>query len=301
MTITIEFKEISLKDKPVFNSYLHGRRHDLITYCFSNFYLWRNWDPFAWAEIENALVIKSGQPSRDTICVPIAADDQAVLRATETMIDWFKSQNRDFKMTEVSAADVAFFERYWPGRFAIKEDSREANYIYRQSDLATLPGKKYHAKRNYINRFIRNYSDYRLLPLAGDIIAGCKAQLANWNSRHDMRNFDLRQEYLGNIDVLEHLAELDCQGVALLIGNQVVAFTVGEPLNCDTYCIHIEKGNTDITGVYQTINYLFVRKYTGGYTYINRAEDMGAPGLIRAKKSYHPCRMEKKFCLRLQP
>jgi len=300
MAITINFNEISLSDKPVFNAYLRGRRRELITYCFTNFYLWRNWDPFTWAKVDNALVVKSGPPELETICVPIASEDRAVLDATETMIDWFASRHRDFKMSEVSAADIVFFERYWPGRFSVKEDPGEANYIYFQNALATLPGKKYHAKRNYLHRFEKKYPKYRLVPLVETMIDRCRAQLADWNRRHDMDDFDLAQEYRGNTDALDHLTKLDCNGAALLIEDKVVAFAVGEPLNADTYCIHIEKGDITITGVYQAINYFYTREYTEGYTYINRAEDMGKPGLIRAKRSYHPCRMEKKYCLRLR-
>lgn len=293
------FNEIKLSDKILFNYYLNGRRHDLIAYCFSNFYLWRNWDHYTWAEVKDALVLKSGNNGQDMILVPISPDDQAVLNATETMIEWYKSKNRVFIISEASSTDLAMYEKYWPGRFSAMAYPAGANYIYLQKDLAELKGGKYDAKRNHIHRFMRYYPNHRLLPLTDDLIAECKEQLARWNSCHNMQRFDLEQEYLGIIDALDNLSELDCQGAALLIGDKVVGFTIGEPLNSDTYCIHIEKGNTDIVGIYQAINCFYAREYACGYTYINRAEDMGEKGLCRAKSSYCPCRMEKIYYLRL--
>ena len=82
----MQFNQVTLENKLIFNSFLQGRKQQLITYCFSSFYLWRNWDPYSWAIVEDALVVKSNYNNLDTICVPIAADDAAVLRATEAMI-----------------------------------------------------------------------------------------------------------------------------------------------------------------------------------------------------------------------
>lgn len=50
----MQFNEVTLNDKALFNSYLQGRKRNLITYCFSSFYLWREWDPYSWAIVEDA-------------------------------------------------------------------------------------------------------------------------------------------------------------------------------------------------------------------------------------------------------
>ncbi len=295
----MQFNEVTLNDKALFNSYLQGRKRNLITYCFSSFYLWREWDPYSWAIVEDALVVKSNYKNLDTICVPISADDQAVLRATEAMIKAYQQENKEFIISEVSADDLLFYEKYWPGRFVAEDYLDGANYIYLQSDLAHLPGKKFDGKRNQINRFKRNYPEYKLLPITKDLVNGCKEELNIWMGRHDANDFELQQEYQGSLDALDHLDELDCEGAALLIGDKVCAFTIGEPLNADTYCVHIEKGDINIPGVYQAINCFYAREYTEGYQYINRAEDMGSAGLRKAKTSYNPYRLEHKYYLRL--
>ena len=79
---------------------------------------------------------------------------------------------------------------------------------------------------------------------------------------------------------------------------RVVAFTIGEKLNSDTYDTHIEKAFSGIKGAYQTINQQFakfIQQKHPEIIFVNREEDIGRAGLRKAKLSYHPVRMEEKY------
>ena len=75
---------------------------------------------------------------------------------------------------------------------------------------------------------------------------------------------------------------------------KVVAFTLGERLTVDTFDVHFEKAYADVEGAYAMINREFVRRELSDYTYINREEDMGIPGLRQAKLSYQPDSLVEK-------
>ena len=75
---------------------------------------------------------------------------------------------------------------------------------------------------------------------------------------------------------------------------KVVAFTLGERLTEDTFDVHFEKAYADVQGAYAMINREFVRRELSDYTYINREEDMGIPGLRQAKLSYQPDSLVEK-------
>ncbi|MCL1976387.1 MAG: phosphatidylglycerol lysyltransferase domain-containing protein [Firmicutes bacterium] len=296
----MQFKPITLAEKNLFRSYLSGRRHDLITYNYNNFFLWRDWDPYGWAEVEGALVIKSDYQYWDAILPPFAPADKPVLEATEALINWYKKRQAAFLMTEVSETMNAFYEHYWPGRFIAQEFPPGFNYIYLQEDLAQLNGQHYASKRNHVHHFIRENPDYRFLPLSSEWLKSCQDLEIAWLKNHDQASEAIIHEHNGVMDGLNHFQELDCVGACLLAQDKVIAFTIGEPLNEDTFAIHIEKADIDVRGSFQAINHFFARDFCTGYRFINRAEDMGHPGQRKAKLSYHPHHLEKKYHLRLR-
>jgi hypothetical protein len=63
---------------------------------------------------------------------------------------------------------------------------------------------------------------------------------------------------------------------------------MGERLNSNTFCTHIEKADRELHGAYSMMNHEFAVNHLSGYTYVNREEDMDNPGLRRSKLSYHP-------------
>ncbi|MBQ1502261.1 MAG: DUF2156 domain-containing protein [Firmicutes bacterium] len=294
----MDFRPVTLEDKDIFRRFLAGRRRELITYSFSSFFLWRDWDPYTWAIVGDALVVKSSFRGLDSICVPIAADDDAVLAATEQMIA--TETGGGFCIGEATEADIALYEKAWPSRFQAEAYPDGANYIYRREDLALLKGNKYHGKRNQLRHFERACPDCELRPINEELIPGCRRLMEIWRERQGANDPEIEMEYQGCLDGLDALSRLDCEGLALTVKGQVAAFSIGEMLNDDTYAIHIEKGDTDFPGVYQAINCLSSRTLPETVRYINRAEDMGDAGLRRAKESYHPCRMEMEYYLRLK-
>jgi hypothetical protein len=106
---------------------------------------------------------------------------------------------------------------------------------------------------------------------------------------------------MANREALLHFDKLDCQGGVILVDDKVVAFSLGEQLNPDTAVIHLEKANPEFTGSYAVINQEFCRNAWRDFTYINREQDLGEPGLRQAKLSYYPDHMSNKVILRASP
>ncbi len=62
--------------------------------------------------------------------------------------------------------------------------------------------------------------------------------------------------------------------------------------------IHIEKANPDIRGLYPFINQQFLVNEFSQVEFVNREEDLGIPGLRKAKLSYHPIRFVEKYTVK---
>ena len=67
-----------------------------------------------------------------------------------------------------------------------------------------------------------------------------------------------------------HFETLGLQGGVLRVDGKLVAFTIGEPLNQNTYGVHIEKADVRYQGAYPAINQAFVEAVAASYAYVNR-------------------------------
>lgn len=78
-----------------------------------------------------------------------------------------------------------------------------------------------------------------------------------------MRDTTVRKTGIYNLEqqamqfAMEHFETLGLSGGALWVDHEIVAFTYGAPINYDTFCVHIEKANTDFDGAYTVINQEF--------------------------------------------
>jgi hypothetical protein len=103
-------------------------------------------------------------------------------------------------------------------------------------------------------------------------------------------------EYDALCELLEHYDRFRCAGAVVCVEGVPAAFSFGEALNDSTFVVHFEKADTRLVGSFQTINQQFVQnEVLGGYEFVNREQDLGVPGLRKAKESYVPIRMEKKY------
>lgn len=179
----------------------------------------------------------------------------------------------------------------------VSENSPDyAEYLYSPEDLIELKGKKYHAKRNHIAKFKRNYqyefreyveSDYDDVMKLFDI----------WQENKIDVDKDSREIYALKY-MLNFYKELDLKAAVLYVGSEIVAFSLGEVTANNVGIVHFEKANTNYDGAYSMINNLFAEKYFKAVRVINRQEDMGIEGLRKAKLSYYPIGFQEKWLVR---
>ena len=97
---------------------------------------------------------------------------------------------------------------------------------------------------------------------------------------------------------MKYFDELHLEGGILRKTGEIVAFTIGERLNSDTYVVHFEKAFPEIQGAYPMINQQFVMHNCQEYSYVNREDDAGDEGLRKAKLSYYPDILLKNYTAR---
>ncbi|MBR2283063.1 MAG: DUF2156 domain-containing protein [Ruminococcus sp.] len=184
----------------------------------------------------------------------------------------------------------------FPGEFTAEPDRDNSDYIYRVSDLAQLPGRKYHGKRNHLARF--RELEYEYAPITDKNADECIVFLTQtYNGLDDKSDRGILAEQFAIDTFFRYFGVLGLKGGVISCGGKTAAVTIGEPLNSDTFCVHIEKADTSYNGIYAGINSYFVQSEMTGFEYVNREEDMGIEGLRKAKLSYHPAYLLEKYII----
>ena len=165
--------------------------------------------------------------------------------------------------------------------------------------MISLSGKKLHGKRNHINKFKENNPNWRYEPLSQENVSACVKMAEEWREKNlcDEKG-EKHTEFCVTLRALDEYEQLGLKGGVLRIEDRVVAFTLGEELNRETFVVHIEKAMADIQGAYPMINQQFLVHEASQYKYVNREEDMGEEGLRKAKLSYYPVFLQEKGVVR---
>ncbi len=179
--------------------------------------------------------------------------------------------------------------------FTVLEDRDSSDYLYLRSDLAELPGNRFHKKKNRINYFTaRHLHDVHVY--SEKHLCGCLQLLDEWGRVAEVegnRSFALEMD--ATVEALSQAKTLGLEGVVILVDGVVRAFAIGERLNRETVVCHFEKADHFMEGLSQLVNREFARQLFNDCRYINREQDLGEPGLRNAKLSYHPVELVKKY------
>ena len=166
------------------------------------------------------------------------------------------------------------------------------DYIYRRDALAGLRGASLQAKRNHVHRFQAEHPDFVYRPLEPSLFDECRRVATLWHDgkEHDNPTYGdtLEAEKRVMETVFSHWDELGMLGGSIFTGGRMVAFTYGAAVTEDTFDVCVEKADRSVEGAFSIINQQFCAHLPECFTFVNREEDMGLPGLRKSKLSYHP-------------
>lgn len=224
-------------------------------------------------------------------CMP---HGQHVAGAVEALFADAAERGQRVRVAYMTQAERDALEQLFPGRFAYEREPDNQEYIYRTHDLATLAGKKYHAKRNHISKFYRTYGDdTRFATLDTGSLADALCVMDAWcrENGHDPQSYGERAVFQKACDSFD---ELHMHGAVLYVSQTPVAMTMGSAISPRCFDVMFEKALRACDGAYAVINQAFAGTLTA-YEYINREEDLGIEGLRKAKLSYHPAMLYDRY------
>lgn len=291
----IDFKTISITDKTFYNDFLLADSERGCEFSFTNLFMW---GIQKFALLHDHIVLYSEFDSHCFYPFPIGnGDKKAVL---EAIFEDAKKRGLCPCLTGLNESAKETLETLYPGQFYFHADRNSYDYVYNIHDLADLKGRKLHRKRNHLKHFKKNHPEYIVEPISNSNIEEVRVFISEWyqNKLENNPEGDYHNEQIALEKALAHFHELGMEGLVLKEHNEVLAFTMASQMSHNTYDVHYEKARGDIDGAYTTINSEFanyIRNKHPHIEYLDREEDMGIPGLRKAKQSYFPHHLVKKY------
>ena len=290
----MDFKPITLADRPIFDRAYRQCRHEGSECSFTNLFIWQEPLQIFWSQVGRAICVVAMNDGPVYALHPCAEAGEDAVAAGQALEEWFREQGQPLLIRGLEQPLAEILAEAFP-HWRIERDRDEDDYIYSVKELIELKGRKFEAKRHHIRTFLRNTPDYAYETMNAANAFECIPVAAEWLARQRSDDEIMRAETVAIKQALSQFDELHLQGGMIRVDGKVEAFTVGEALCGDTVVIHIEKANPEIIGLYQMINREFLRNTWPAMAFVNREEDMGIPGLRAAKQSYRPVRMVEKY------
>ena len=290
----IQFERLLPERKAEYDEFLMNCGQRGCEYSFVNLFLWGRQTAAVW---DGYLVLFSHFNGHSVYPFPVGKGD--IRPVLDAIIADSRERGIPCRLTSLNQADMEMLEAFYPGQFRFRCDRSDFDYVYNIDDLAELKGKKFQQKRNHLNRFTENYPDHYAEQITRNNMADAHKLIDHWYQSKQQEGpvVDLKLEEVALRRAFANFEQLELEGLILYAGGEPVAVTMGSRLSPDTFDVHFEKARDDIQGAYGAINRAFARYLREKYPelrYLNREDDLGLPGLRKAKQSYNPAFLVEK-------
>lgn len=298
--LSFEPQSVTLEDKPILDSYFKNGNFLNSEFTFTNMFMWQSPYNIRYTEIDGNLCIfsKHGNGPESVNLTTMQGDFQ---KAIPKLLEYFREIGEKPLIRLFGSEQKQLVKDAFPDVFHFEKNINSADYVYNSSDLINLPGNKYHAKRNHINKFKSLYA-YQYHTMTPDYREDCRKMFIRWcdSKRDTVSNIDEQLDAVNRL--LDNWEHLDIVGGCLTVDGKMIAFSFGEVLcySSSIAVIHLEHADTEYQGSFPMMNQQFAEHQWSDFRLINREEDMGLEGLRKAKKSYHPTLMTKKYNVTLR-
>ncbi|WP_027369700.1 DUF2156 domain-containing protein [Desulfovermiculus halophilus] len=288
--MTLTFHPLSLDRQTEYKNRLSQCPQISSDYSFVNLWAWRDIYALEWAWTDSLVCIRQNKPHRQYWAPvgPWQEQDWSLVRSQlpEGPLELIRIPSR---LADILAPQLA-------SRVNLQPAPDHFDYVYNVQELIELRGNRFHKKKNLLNQFKRTF-DSTYIPLTVEAVEKALTLQTEWCLWRDCEDSTtLEAENRAILNTFEDWSKLeDVFGGGLLVDGNMIAYTVAEPLDEQTVVIHFEKGCPNHKGAYQAINQMFLANSASRFTYVNREQDLGDPGLRKAKESYNPVAYIQKY------
>ncbi|QSH41145.1 phosphatidylglycerol lysyltransferase domain-containing protein [Lentisphaerota bacterium ZTH] len=291
-----DLKPIGVEDKDIFLKYFSVQGRMSCECNFASLYSWSSKYNFSWTEYKDNLIV-------------YGALEKALLMPPGKFptVEEITSLAKKFRDNDLGAGTIYDVPDVYLARFPdVKEyfdiqcSEDQNDYIYSTSKLCRLDGKRLRKKRNLIKQFEHEYPNFKCLPLSASNKEAALEMAMKINAQLPQGRF-IDEENHALQSAFAELEQIGMEGVVLYAAeNKIAGISVFSRLNPETFDVHFEKADHNYKGSSQMLARQVACVLHNRSKYLNREQDMGIPGLRRAKKSLDPIYMYKRYTITLK-
>ena len=204
-----------------------------LEYSFTSAFVWRHIYGYQIARMDDYFLLRAN-PKHPTYLFPAGQGPlEPVVRALEADA----AQNGVPLVFDTVLPDgKAALEQMYPGKFTFACNRDGADYVYETQALATLKGKKLSAKRNHINRFLSDNPSWRYERISSENLDEVRRMNTVWCMKAGCSHgMEIGDEYCAVEAAIRCYDELHLSGGLIRVEDKVIAFSIGDPLNDNTF------------------------------------------------------------------
>lgn len=209
-------RPLVMTDKPLLDRLCADIQPRVSELTFAGLYLFREAHEYKLATVaDSIIVLGKGYDGSGYFLPPLGGD---VAQALKVMFADGHS---------LYGADDQFADRYLDGDSVQITDLRDScDYLYLREELATLPGSRFHKKKNRISYFTSRH-DYSVALFSGEYLNGCLNLLDKLvQSSQDDIGSSLRMELEATYEALRCAELLGLEGLVVVVNDNVAAFSL---------------------------------------------------------------------------
>ncbi len=276
----------------LFNKYLALTNPQLSSCHFSAIAAWQDFFTFEFKVIDECLCVFASHAMGTFLYLP-PLGRKVCLSTITACFDYMRPLEKSkgvARIENVVKANALLLEaqgfRLYP---------RANEYVYLKSEIISLNGQSYKSQRHDINHLLGEHQpSYR--PYTDEDLSACCQLYEQWAKERAQHSDDIVYRSMLDDNQGVHKILLKDSDILGLVGrvveleNGIVAYTLGYPLNCDTFVVLLEVTDLSIAGLNAFIfNRFCADEAWADFKFVNAMDDFGMPNVARSKQSYHPC------------
>ncbi len=292
----MEFRILQLSDREWAQYALDRSDFMGCEYSFANNLAWRRAADTKCAQFGEFYLCASFDTEDGVPMFYYPAGEGDIREVFSAMAEEALSMNIPLAVVGVTEEKLQFLSQLYEGEFDSSPYEDGFDYIYETADIITLPGKRFHKKKNHLSQFERAYPQAVFSEMTDRDFDDCIAMSALfYNEKHGYTDKSSVAEQFAIHTYFSHFHELGLKGGVLRVDGKLAGFSIGERLSGNTFVTHIEKADVAYKGAYTALTHYFTKHFAADFKYINREEDLGLEGLRKAKKSWQPVFLLRKY------